>query len=264
MKLGITAKYTLALVLIAVLLGAILTFAAIGQVNELSSQKFNKIVSNLINEQVTAIAHTFDAGIESMDEVTNAKRMQGVVDRNLKYQGEFIKEIRVHAPDKTSKNGYRAIAGNAEVGVESDPEDIEAIKNDKVVILRDKADGEDVIDVTIPLHVEGKSVATAGIMFAVPGAEDEEAKVVAAEKDKLIKEFIVITLVAILLAVIIGYFVSRKLTSSIKRFTEIAEKLSLGDFNVDPHVDSDDEVGKLSEAFERLVVAVKFFKGEEG
>lgn len=58
--------------------------------------------------------------------------------------------------------------------------------------------------------------------------------------------------VALVLTVILGFFIARSITVPINDVTEKAEKMSLGDFSQEVSVRSDDEIGRLAEMFNLL------------
>jgi methyl-accepting chemotaxis protein len=71
------------------------------------------------------------------------------------------------------------------------------------------------------------------------------------------------------LALFIAWFIARQLTRPIRRLTEIADKVSLGNLEHDITIDSDDEIGDLSESFRRMINAFKMMdamsrESEEG
>lgn len=256
--MNISAKIMSVLIVSTLLVGVALTLATINKINEMSGNDFSKIITNLVSQQAVAIAHTFDASINETN--LNAVEMQAMVDRNIKYHGEdFMREIRIHAPSTESANGYKAIAGTAEVGEDSDPEDIEAIKNDKIVVVPLKEGGENLLDVTVPLHVNGKSVATAGIQLATTKIEAEQAQILENNKKAIFAQFILITIAVVLTTVLIGLFISAKITGPIRQLTSVAKKISNGEVNVQlPEIKSRDEVYDLNEGLKGVLAAVRF------
>ncbi|HZK01891.1 MAG TPA: ATP-binding protein [Anaerovoracaceae bacterium] len=58
--------------------------------------------------------------------------------------------------------------------------------------------------------------------------------------------------VALLLTVVLGFFIARSITIPINDVTAKAEKMSLGDFSQEVSVRSDDEIGRLAEMFNLL------------
>ncbi|NLB18431.1 MAG: cell wall metabolism sensor histidine kinase WalK, partial [Syntrophomonadaceae bacterium] len=58
--------------------------------------------------------------------------------------------------------------------------------------------------------------------------------------------------VALLLTVVLGFFIARSITETINDVTAKAERMSLGDFSQEVSVRSDDEIGRLAEMFNLL------------
>lgn len=58
--------------------------------------------------------------------------------------------------------------------------------------------------------------------------------------------------VALLITVVLGFFIARSITVPINDVTEKAEKMSRGDFSQEVSVRSDDEIGRLAEMFNLL------------
>lgn len=64
---------------------------------------------------------------------------------------------------------------------------------------------------------------------------------------------IIIVGIGILLAVLLGLIISRIISKPVNRMVEAADKLALGDVNVDIDVNTKDEIGKLAEAFKNMI-----------
>ncbi|MFB6203624.1 MAG: sensor histidine kinase [Candidatus Nanohaloarchaea archaeon] len=69
-------------------------------------------------------------------------------------------------------------------------------------------------------------------------------------------------ILAVVLAGIVGFYVSRRITSPIEELTEEANEIARGNF-VDVDVDTDDEVGELADAIRGMVKSLKQMAGEE-
>jgi HAMP domain-containing protein len=72
-------------------------------------------------------------------------------------------------------------------------------------------------------------------------------------------------MLALLLPLVIGaaavsLLVSRALVQPLVALRTAADRISRGDFEVELHIDSRDEVGQLADSFERMVAAIKFFR----
>lgn len=64
-------------------------------------------------------------------------------------------------------------------------------------------------------------------------------------------------LIGIAIAFILGYFFSRTITSPIAALMNKAVNIAAGDFDKLPEVKSDDEIGRLTEAFNNMAVSLK-------
>ncbi|MCE5244707.1 MAG: methyl-accepting chemotaxis protein [Syntrophobacteraceae bacterium] len=79
----------------------------------------------------------------------------------------------------------------------------------------------------------------------------------AAQINSTIRFMQILTIFAVLLSLVLGIFVSRIISTPIKKLTEAADRLALGDVDVKIQVESRDEVGKLSESFQNMIVNIQ-------
>lgn len=73
---------------------------------------------------------------------------------------------------------------------------------------------------------------------------------------------VVAAVLAVAFALAAGLFLSRKITGPILQLRDIANKVSLGDLNFTNTVNAQDEIGELSDSFERMVTAIRFLVAE--
>lgn len=122
------------------------------------------------------------------------KEVQSFVDSTVANDSQ-IAELCIYAIPTGHTKIIRIAASEADIiGEEGDPEDLEAMKKDKVVTLKDKDDnGNVLIDITYPIDIDGKPVAVAGIMFtALKDKSDMENMAIANAKAKnIFKAFVV-------------------------------------------------------------------------
>ena len=71
------------------------------------------------------------------------------------------------------------------------------------------------------------------------------------------------TATAAILGAALAWWLIRSVTRPVRRLAEAAEKVSMGDLDVEISIDSQDEIGDLAAAFERMVAAVRFFAAED-
>ena len=202
------------------------------------------------------IGATLDAGIDSSANLSDPAFMQGVIDRNVKARGENsqILEFRVHAPDSTSSVGYRAIAADnaAGKGQESDPEDIQAIKNDKTVVNLTTENDVPILDVTVPLHAGGKAIATAGIKLSLASARAAEEKLTAQTIERMIWVVALAVLLAILVVIGVRFLIRRGITGPLSKALTMIQELGKGHLGMRLKMNSGDEIGTMAAALDQF------------
>ena len=75
---------------------------------------------------------------------------------------------------------------------------------------------------------------------------------------------VIAAVVAVLFASIAGLILARKITNPILKLRDIADKVSLGDLDFENTVNAQDEIGELSNSFDRMVTAVRFLVADDG
>lgn len=76
---------------------------------------------------------------------------------------------------------------------------------------------------------------------------------------------ILVIVLIVVFAVVLGmsFYLSRGITRPIAQLSDAAEKVSMGELDVNVDVKSDDEIGDLAASFGRMVTAVKFLSEDE-
>ena len=98
-------------------------------------------------------------------------------------------------------------------------------------------------------------------------AVDEVVSQVLSSNDQQLESTIMISVISAMVAVVFatgaGLVLSRYITSPILQLRDIADKVSLGDLNFENTVNAQDEIGELSDSFDRMVTAVRFLMTED-
>ena len=68
---------------------------------------------------------------------------------------------------------------------------------------------------------------------------------------------IIVIAIGVLLAIALGIFISRSISIPINKMVGAADKLAIGDVNVNVKADSKDEIGRLAEAFGRMIANIR-------
>ena len=74
---------------------------------------------------------------------------------------------------------------------------------------------------------------------------------------------LVVLVVALVLVLVVAFFLSRSITRPIIQLSDAAEKVSMGDLDVNVTVKSSDEIGDLADSFSRMVTAVKILSQDD-
>ena len=113
------------------------------------------------------------------------------------------------------------------------------------------------------------------VVAASPGEESHDASTldvddvisgILRDSDQRQRTSVITSVIAAVLAVAFalaaGLFLSGKITGPILQLRYIANKVSLGDLNFTNTVNAQDEIGELSDSFERMVTAIRFLVAE--
>ena len=98
------------------------------------------------------------------------EQVQALVERIASTYSEIVR-LTIHAiPNGESQSRIIACNLKEKIGKPSDPEDLEAMKTGKVIVLKEG----DNLDVTVPIYQAGKPVATTGITLRLKKGESQE------------------------------------------------------------------------------------------
>lgn len=192
----------------------------------------------------------------------------------LEIEDEYLKDEQVVFAVLVDRNGYlpthnsiysKPITGDKEkdkVGnrtkrLFNDPVGLAAAKNEKELLKQVYArdTGEKMWDISAPVFVQGKHWGGFRIGFSMVQIEKKIAE--------LTSQIIIGMLVMLLVASFTIYFVVRKFTRPLLRLTEVARRIADGNLDEEVPIESNDEIGTLAEAFNKMTtVIVKNLKME--
>lgn len=96
-----------------------------------------------------------------------------------------------------------------------------------------------------------KNIAAAGLALSVEKAQDSVASISAA-----IATMIIGFILAILLGIVTNVYIVRRIIADVNKITKAAQKLAIGDIDVDVNIESNDEIGMLGDAFNEMIVSI--------
>ncbi|OKP81496.1 hypothetical protein A3844_26210 [Paenibacillus helianthi] len=194
-------------------------------------------------EKAQVVIQAFDSTLSGKE---SAAELQASLDK-LKSADLEIVDFNIYSLDSQPK----AIASMdaAEIGKPADKEDIEAAKENRTVTLLDK----NIVDVTTPLHTDGKTTYVAGVQFDI--ADKLEASV------DLVYYIIIVSLILLVLVMLVFWLLVRRFfTKPLGVFVRFSEQIAAGDLRADIEVLNNsrkDEIGILSRSFYQMVFNLK-------
>lgn len=241
-----------------------------------------KMMERLLEEQLSngrfTLEEIFDTNyvpIPNTDPQKYHTKYDSYLDKAvLEIEDEYLKDEQVVFAVLVDANGYlpthnskyskpltgdkeKDKVGNRTKRLFNDPVGLAAAKNQtellKQVYSRDT--GEKMWDISAPVFVQGKHWGAFRIGFSMEKTEKKIAQ--------LTTQIIVSMLVMLLVASITIYLIVRKYTQPLLRLTEVARRIADGNLDEEVPVESNDEIGTLAEAFNKMTtVIVKNLKVE--
>ena len=259
-RLGVQAKILAILLLMVFATAATLAVVNVRQAYSTVDQK-KRDTENAVVDKSVVVARTVSAGIVSENQLYDFAFLKQVLSSNADLQQGRILGFAVHAPDSNSFSGYSKIATVGTNAGPSTTEDVQAAQAGHESVSYQYYGNVPLAAILIPFKVGDKSAfITANISLR------QEFEQAGKDRDRAISDTIrntmIVSLVATVVATFLGYLLSRSIVKPVKELTNVAEKVSMGEMNVEVSRVSNDEIGDLADSFSRMVTAVKFYKLE--
>lgn len=257
-NLKVSAKMIISFIVVAVIAGVVggVGIFEINKINNLGKDMYERHTVNL--SQLVPIAQNYqmtrinlrDLTIlvdeEAMNEnVKNLNNNYEIVIENLKEFKKLIKDPRVI---KEYENLYKLMTNEF------------VTYKDKVIKLALANKNEQAQDIVFTEGVDINSVITKSIAELVSlkvelSAEASETNIATAKSATVI--MIIIVIIGMSVSVVLGIFISGIISKPMKKLAEAANKLALGDVNVNVEATTRDEIGNLMEAFSHMIENIR-------
>jgi methyl-accepting chemotaxis protein len=182
-------------------------------------------------------------------------------------EDEFLKDDQVLFAVLVDRNGYlpthdtkysqpltgnkeKDLVGNRTKRIFNDPVGLAAAKNDKDLLKQvyNRDTGEKAWDISAPVFVNGKHWGA----FRVDISMDKADKKIGALKKQIIGAMLVMLLISSLTI----YLVVSRFIRPLLRLTQAARRIADGNLEEEVRVESNDEIGKLAEAINRMTTII--------
>ena len=202
------------------------------------------------------------------------KNITGMVQKGtlLSSLQEF-EDLKSHQKEIQSNiKNWATVTVQQEVFVVDDNFTIIAASNSENLILKSAADfldqsiilrglhGENAVELDGTVRSANREMPVKNMVFPIKNQDRIEGVLYIREDMTSIYDtidqskviFIEAMVIALIITVILGFFIARSITVPINDVTEKAEKMAQGDFSQEVSVKSDDEIGRLAEMFNLL------------
>jgi methyl-accepting chemotaxis protein len=171
----------------------------------------------------------------------------------LKTEITEILEVNIYRLAELGK--VVAATDASQLGKSADPEDIQAAKEDKTVVLEAVEEGVHVLDVTYPLHYQGKIDYIVGIKTELSG----EMKAIG----DLLLLTLLITAAALLVVAAVVFVTVTRITRPVLSLADVVKDMSEGegDLSASIPVRGNDEVALLAGHFNRFLHKLRAIVG---
>jgi methyl-accepting chemotaxis protein len=241
-----------------------------------------KMMEQLLEEQITnnrfTVDDVFDVNYQPIPNTDPQKyhtKYDAYLDKTiLEIEDEYLKDDQVVFAVLVDKNGYlpthnskytkpltgdkeKDKVGNRTKRLFNDPVGLAAAKNEKELLKQVYArdTGEKMWDISAPVYVKGKHWGGFRIGFSMVKMEQKIAQ--------LRMQIIGAMLIMLIITSITIFFVVRRYTRPLLRLTEVARRIADGNLDEEVPIESQDEIGRLAEAFNKMTtVIVKNLKVE--
>lgn len=247
MKVTIGKKLLTGFLTLAVLLGMVSTLSYY------QIQKMNNSYSDLVDHRAAILANVKDIQFFASREISGLKGILNEEESSLEFlqtaieqMNEKIDIIEALEPDQEAKELLLTITAlNDQLKEKSENFiDLKEENNEQAIQLVN----EEIVPLAIQIEEEANKIAELQTTDMQEGSEANSELVASIKKQILIGSFI-----ALVLAVLIGVFMTRMITRPVLLLVEGAEKIASGDLTQnDINVKNQDEIGELAHAFDQM------------
>ncbi len=239
--LGLRAKFVLPIVASVVL--------AIGGITYLWVIRLEQTLNEAYRDKALSMVQVLDAlGHTLVEHPQGVAEIQHHIDE-LMALNPNIYRMTVYAP-RGDQVVRIASSDHTLIGLPGDPDDAEPISTNQTIFADKIKEGEPLAEVLAPLHLEGKPVASVGIYLRLTPRN----QVLAEQRNMAIVAALMVILFIILLVLLLARLLIIRPLQKLNRAT-IA--VAQGQFGRTVELGSNDEIGELADAFNRMSLSLQ-------
>jgi len=201
-------------------------------------QNKNEILSQG-EERASAVIKVFEAALNSENIDPKSSDFNQKLQLSLNELSTALPDLEDFTIYKVTSQTAVASATPENINKSADPEDIKAALNNETVIIIDKVDGNTIIDVTAPLHINNQIDYVCGVSFSM---QQEMSQV-----NTFLLTSLLVSLITLAIGVfIIWFFNIRKTSNQLKELMVVSNEVAKGNLLSKSSIIGKDEIGLLA------------------
>ncbi|MCX6817395.1 MAG: ATP-binding protein [Candidatus Aenigmarchaeota archaeon] len=205
-------------------------------------------VTGYFIEKAKAIAYSIEAGIKNRETLSKKDEMLSSIHKIMWLNSEIV-DITYVTSSESGLVNY--ISNDPERnGVEPEPENYEAFEKDIVISKIYTRGYSAMLKIVSPLHISGQVVGTVQLDFTMESINGK----ITAVRNSLIVGYLMLMITS---AVLLFFLLRILVIKPIQKINKGVESVSSGKLDYSVDIKSNDEIGNLSKAFNRMVNDLK-------
>ncbi|MEN8302487.1 MAG: EAL domain-containing protein [Campylobacterota bacterium] len=242
-------KLLLGYFLVILIIGAFLSFILLYNIEKNSAD-----LSAYREREITSFVQVLNANIVDKEHLKKTEYIQKMFEATIE-RLPHIKRLTLHAKKSETNQYVHIVSTDIDIiNAPSHTEDINAILRNKTTILyEDGKDGERLIDITYPVtNSKGHAIAALGAAVSLYASDEILNKSIKAMKDDALGNISISVALSLLISLLFALFIVKKIVSPIEKLKAVVSSFAKKDFTKKIEVNSKDEVGQLSLAFNTM------------
>ncbi|MCD6433924.1 MAG: diguanylate cyclase, partial [Sulfurimonas sp.] len=217
-------------------------------------EKNSENLSIYREREITSFVKVLNAAIIDKGKLRDLLHIEHIFNSTIS-KLPHIKRLTLHQQNSDTLRYSHVISTVPKIlGSPSHQEDIDAILHNRTTLLYETSEeGEHLIDITYPVtDCNGKAIAAIGVAVSLKESDKILKKAINSIKVDATKAIFVTITIAIILSLIFTLIITKKIISPIQKLKKAINLSSKKELNENIEVDSNDEIGELSIAFNEM------------
>jgi diguanylate cyclase (GGDEF)-like protein len=204
--------------------------------------------------EITSFVQVLNANIVDEENLKSTQYIQKIFETTIE-KLPHIKRLTLHAKNSETNQYVHIVSTDIDIiNAPSHTEDIDAILKNRTTILYEEGENKErLIDITSPItNSNSHVIAALGAAVSLHSSDEILNKSIATMKNAALDNVFISITVSLVLSLLFTLFIVRNIVSPIKKLKTAVSSFSKKGFTQEIKVDSTDEIGELSIAFNTM------------